>query len=327
MPVVTWAQLAVTACVAAVATVAVGGLGGIKALRRMRGEVINPDLPERYRRKAGTPTMGGTLILAGFVSGVLVFGGTRVAGLVLLTLAFGAIGFLDDWLAQHRRRSMGLKARQKLALQSAVALVFARWVMNTEHTLTVGWPGVWMVDIGGAYLVFAALFIVLMSNATNLADGMDGLASGLTVICSATLAVLAWVAAGVGEVSKSAPLAAAALAGGCAGFLVFNRPPARVFMGDTGSLALGACLAGVAVVTGTELPLLVGGAVFLAELLSVVIQVASFKTTGRRVFRMSPLHHHFDQCGWPESRIVRAFWIAGGAASAASLAAMAVSVG
>lgn len=323
----TWVHLSAAALVAAAVTIAVGLLGGIRWLRRMKGEVINPDLPQRYRQKAGTPTMGGLLILAGFAAGALGLGGTHALGVAALTLAFGAIGFLDDWLSQRRGRSMGLKARQKLVLQFAAALVFSRWVMGTQHTLTIGWPGVWLVDLGGAYLAFAVLFIVLMSNATNLADGMDGLASGLTVLCGATLAVVASVSAGMSEVSKSAPLVSAALSGACGGFLVFNRAPARVFMGDTGSLALGACLAGVAVVTGTELVLMIGGAVFLVELLSVVIQVVSFKTTGRRVFRMSPLHHHFDQCGWPETKVVQAFWIAGGALSAVCLAAVSLSVG
>lgn len=316
-----------SAFIAAVVTAAAGGLGGIRILRRTQGELINPDLPERYCKKAGTPTMGGVLILLGFVAGALALGRTHVAGVVLLTIAFGAIGFLDDWLAQKRRQSLGLKARQKLALQLAVAIVFARWASKAEHTLTLGWPGVWMVDLGGAYMAVATLFIVVMSNATNLADGMDGLASGLTVLCGSTLAVVASVAAGMNAVSKSAPLAAAAMAGACAGFLVHNRAPAKVFMGDTGSLALGACLAGVAVLTGAELPLMLAGAVFLAELMSVVVQVSSYKTTGRRVFKMSPLHHHFDQCGWPETKVVLLFWIVGGLASAVCLAAMAVSAG
>lgn len=312
--------MALAAGVAALTVLLVGGpLGGLAALRRLKGEIINPDLPERYRGKAGTPTMGGLLILAGFCVGALVAGGWRIGGVLVVTLAFGAIGLLDDMLAQLRGRSLGLKARQKLALQVAAAVIFTKWVMSAEHTLTVGWPGVHMWELGWLYLLFGTLFMVTMSNATNLADGMDGLAAGLTLLGAAALAIVGSVVAGVTPAAKEAPVAAMALAGACAGFLGFNRSPALVFMGDTGSLALGACLAAVSMLTGTELPLLVIGAVFLAELLSVVIQVISFKTTGRRVFRMSPLHHHFDRCGWPERKVVTAFWIAGGVAAALGL--------
>jgi phospho-N-acetylmuramoyl-pentapeptide-transferase len=301
---------------AAVVLIAAWPLGGLRRLRRLSGEVINPDLPERYRSKAGTPTMGGIFILLGFAVGALAVGGIDVLGIVLVTLSFGAIGVLDDMLAQRRRRSLGLKARQKLLLQAIPAAAYVYWSMRTHHLLVVGWPGVWMVEVGGLYVLLGVLFILFMSNAVNLSDGMDGLAAGLTVLCGVPLAVLSSAAAGVASFSKGAPIAAAALSGACVGFLCLNAYPALVFMGDTGSLAIGACLAAVAISTGTEALLLVLGAVFAAELLSVVVQVVSFKTTGRRVFRMSPLHHHFDQCGWPEPQIVKMFWLAGAAASA-----------
>jgi len=286
----------------------------IAALRKYGvAQEIRDDGPERHQEKAGTPTMGGVLIVASasltflFAAGYLKVQ-SLWSGLLLmaLTLAFAMIGLADDWLMVRHGRSLGLKARHKLLLQFAAAgafLAVAHAVGRLSQTVYLPFgAGSW--QLGWVYFPFAALLIVGMSNAVNLSDGLDGLAAGLVLICAVALGVVAgWTG------DQATRLFCFAMAGACAGFLWFNVHPARIFMGDTGALALGAALAGVGVMLSQELAVLILGVVFVAEALSVIAQVIAFKTTRRRIIRMSPLHHHFELGGWPENQVVVRFWI------------------
>lgn len=297
-------------------TLALGPVA-IPMLRRLKfGQSIRNDGPARHLSKAGTPTMGGVIFLAGLLAAVLVVGwGDRDAMVILgITLGFGIIGFLDDFIKVALKRSLGLRAREKLLGQvllaallgvlapavlergTAMAVPFASLV--TGHSLYLD-PGPWL------YILFSVLVVVGTANAVNLTDGLDGLAAGITVAVAAAFIPIGFLAGRPGV-----SLAMAALVGGCLGFLFYNRHPARVFMGDTGSLALGGALGAAAVLTGSELVLPVLGGVFVLETLSVMLQVFFFQVFGRRIFRMSPLHHHFELSGWSETRVVLNFWLA-----------------
>lgn len=292
----------------------------IPVLRVLKfGQNIRQDGPQGHLKKAGTPTMGGLIFLVGIVFAVLIVAEqpTSLEMLTLLgvTLGFGLLGFIDDFIKVVMRRSLGLRAYQKLIGQFALAGLLSWLAVNqlgrgTDIAIpftSLHW------DLGGFYYIFVAVLVVGMVNAVNLTDGLDGLAAGSTAIAAGSYVLLAILASkqGVGIFAYESDLAvfAAAVAGGCLGFLRFNAYPARVFMGDTGSLALGGALAGLAVLTKSELVLLIIGGVYVLETASVVIQVISFKTTGRRVFRMSPLHHHFELGGWREWRVVVTFWL------------------
>jgi phospho-N-acetylmuramoyl-pentapeptide-transferase len=289
------------------------GLGPsiLHRLRRLKGQQISEDAPERHKTKQGTPTMGGVLILAGFFPAALLVGGLAVVPVLLVALALGFVGGLDDYLSMKRGKNLGLKARQKMALQILVAVAFAFWLKRAGHPLAIWLPGGALLDLGWGYLVVAAIWIVGMSNAVNLADGLDGLCGGLSAIAGVALGVALERVVIPGGVSQGSSIAAFALAGGCLGFLWYNAHPAQVFMGDTGSLALGGGLAALSLAGSVEIPAVLIFAVFLAETLSVMIQVASFKTRGKRVFRMSPIHHHFELIGWAETQVVQRFWILG----------------
>jgi phospho-N-acetylmuramoyl-pentapeptide-transferase len=313
---------AVAFLIAGLVAMVIGGKV-IELLARLKvRQTISEDVPERHRAKQGTPTMGGLIILAGAGLGALaVFAvrknfDARTAAVVILTLALAGLGFLDDYLIAVRGKSLGLKARHKLLGQFIIATVFVAWIVANRTAYPTVLPvcvGL-DIDLGWLYYPFAVLLIVGMSNAVNLTDGLDGLVGGLTTIVGLTLGLL--VIDGIGGLS----LISWALAGGCLGFLWYNGSPARVFMGDTGSLALGAAIAGIAVAGRKEVLLLMVGAIFVIEALSVMIQVISFKSTGKRVFKMTPIHHHFELCGWPEQKIVVRFWIVQALVSLAVLA-------
>ena len=293
------------------AVVVLLGPAAIPLLHRLKfGQVVREDGPAAHKAKTGTPTMGGLMILAGICVAVLTFYSTSPAILILLftTMACGGIGFVDDYIKVVLKRNLGLRAKEKLLGQIVIAVVFSWTVTHYMGRGTELWiPGLnasW--DMGFLFHVLVFFIIVGTTNAVNLTDGLDGLAAGTTAVAMAIYAMVAWIL-GKPEVAGFFAI----VAGSALGFLVFNRHPARIFMGDTGSLALGGALAAGAVLTRTELLLPVIGAVFVAEAVSVILQVASFKTTGRRIFRMSPLHHHFELGGWPETRVVRMFWTAG----------------
>ena len=295
----------------AMATVLLCSPVAIPLLHRLKfGQSIRNEGPKSHQIKSGTPTMGGIVIVAGLTLGAL-FGAELTPPVLLalfVTLGHCALGFADDYIKVVKKRNLGLKAWQKFLGQVVIALVtviIGRQVMNIDTE-------VWLpivndkLDIGILYYPFVIFVLVGASNAVNLTDGLDGLAAG-------TVAVAMSVYAGVALLFDLPDLAifAAATAAACVGFLAFNAHPAKVFMGDTGSLALGGAFAAMGILTQTELLLAVVGIVFVAEAMSVIIQVISFKTTGQRVFRMSPLHHHFELGGWSEWKVVCVFWGAG----------------
>lgn len=282
------------------------------------GQTVRDDGPKRHLKKAGTPTMGGMIFLVGIIASALFSAeqptSLEMVTLVGITLGFGLIGFIDDFIKVVMHRSLGLRAYQKLIGQFGLSFVLM-WIsvhwLGRGTDISIPFTSVHL-ELSWFYYVLISLVIVVMTNAVNLTDGLDGLAAGSTMIAGMGYIVIALMAAiqGVAVLAHETDMAvfAAALAGGCLGFLRFNTHPARVFMGDTGSLALGGALAGLAVLTKSELVLIIVGGLYAAEALSVIIQVASFQTTGKRVFRMSPLHHHFELGGWSEWKVVLVFW-------------------
>lgn len=306
------------AALTALGTVLLLGPLAIPALRRLKfGQSIREEGPKRHYAKSGTPTMGGLLILAAVAFSCAFFArGYEVYLALFVTFGHGVIGFLDDFIKVVMKRSLGLKAKQKIVGQIVMAMALAyiaERFMGRGTDLWVPIVGV-TLDIGLWYYVLIFFVLVGATNAVNLTDGLDGLAAGTTTVAAATYAVIC--------LSFGKPELAAfcmAVAGASLGFLRFNAYPAKVFMGDTGSLALGGALAAVAVLTKTEALLAIVGGVFVLEALSVIIQVASFKTTGKRVFLMSPIHHHFELLGWSERKVVLVFWSAGVVCSALGL--------
>ncbi len=289
----------------------------IPALRRLKfGQNIRSDGPSRHLQKAGTPTMGGVMFLAGMAAGGFLLARGMDDGIIvlLMTFGYGFIGFLDDYIKVVLKRSLGLRAREKLLGQILLAAGLAFWVVFESDRGTAlvlpfsGFftPGGIALDLGWwLFLTFTVLVVVGFGNAVNLTDGLDGLAAGVSMLVALAMMTIA-IKMGKAGVAVSM----VALSGGCLGFLFYNRHPAKVFMGDTGSLALGGGLAAAAVITRSEFFLMIIGGIFVLETLSVIIQVISFQTTGRRVFRMSPLHHHFELGGWGEKRVVLTFWAA-----------------
>jgi phospho-N-acetylmuramoyl-pentapeptide-transferase len=303
----------------------------IERLRRFQiGQYIREEGPQSHKAKAGTPTMGGVLILVGILVPTLLWSdlsNRNVWIAVLATLAFGAIGFWDDYTKVARKRNLGLSARQKLLLQLAVGLLLGASVLwlsvlePQQYSTRLILPFFKMVrpELSLLYVFFAALVVVFASNAVNLTDGLDGLAIGTTLIAAAALTVLAYVGGHrvfaeyldllflptAGELT----VFCGAMVGASMGFLWWNCYPAQIFMGDVGSLSLGGALGTVAILIKQELLLFVVGGLFVVEALSVILQVASFKLTGRRIFRMAPLHHHFELQGWTEPQIIIRFWI------------------
>ena len=288
---------------------------------------VRDDGPQSHLSKAGTPTMGGVLILVSILASTLLWGDldNRFVWVVMTTtLLFGVIGFVDDYLKLARRNSKGLRAPYKYFWQSVVALGTALFLYHTaqsptETELIVPFVKSVAIELGALYVALTYFVIVGTSNAVNLTDGLDGLAVLPTVLVAAALVVFAYVAGnvnfarylavpyvyGVGEVC----VFCGAIVGAGLGFLWFNTYPAQVFMGDIGALALGAAIGTVAVVVRQELALLIMGGVFVMETVSVILQVVSFKLTGKRIFRMAPIHHHFELKGWPEPRVIVRFWI------------------
>ena len=296
-------------------------------LRQGRGQPIRADGPETHFKKAGTPTMGGLIILlAVLVSSILWanLNSVYVWVVIMVTLGFGAIGFYDDYLKVSSESHKGFGARSRLILEFFIAGAACYSIMvNGEapfsSSLTFPVFKDWIVDLGMFFVVFGAFVIVGASNAINLTDGLDGLAIVPVMIAAASFGLIAYLSGnaifssylqihfvqGTGEVA----VICGAVIGAGLGFLWFNAPPAAIFMGDTGSLALGGMLGTTAVATKHEIVLAIVGGLFVIEALSVIIQVISFKATGKRVFKMAPIHHHFEKLGWTESQVVIRFWI------------------
>ena len=287
------------------------------------GQQIRADGPQRHLVKQGTPTMGGVIILVGVLASCALVA-EWTPGLILAvgaTLVTGSLGLLDDIESVAHGRSLGLTPSQKMAGLILISVVFCLVAVNVCGVApAISLPGGFVIDLGvlsttlelgGAavsipwlYLVFVFLLMAGLSNAVNLTDGLDGLAGGCTMVVMLFMAMVAFI---YNELDLA--ILAGAIAGACVGFLWHNCYPASIFMGDTGSLALGAALASLAVLTKTEVTSLIMGGVFVCETLSVMIQVTSFKLTGKRVFLMTPIHHHFEQMGWAENKVVIRFWI------------------
>ena len=296
-----------------------------RLVRKQVGQSIRDDGPESHKKKQGTPTMGGGLILGGLLVPALLWidlSNAMVWGVLAVTIGFGAVGYWDDYLKVSKKNTKGVPGKVRLAAEFlisgvAIGVLVSQGVIATD--VAVPFLKDFSVELGWFYVVFASLVIVGCANAVNLTDGLDGLAIVPVIICSGTFMLFSYVAghvgiaeylaipyvAGAGELT---PLSASVVAAGL-GFLWYNSYPAQVFMGDIGSLALGGFLGVMAVMTQNELLLVILGGVFVVEALSVITQVASFKLTGKRIFRMAPIHHHFELKGMDETKIIVRFWI------------------
>jgi phospho-N-acetylmuramoyl-pentapeptide-transferase len=302
-------------------------------LRQGKGQPIRADGPQTHFKKAGTPTMGGLMILAGIVGASLLWAdlsNVYVVATLLVTLGFGAIGFYDDYLKVTKQSHMGFSGKARLGIEFVIAGIAVYFMMRTALASgiagstfgsSIAFPFFkdFMINIGIMFVVFGGFVIVGAGNAVNLTDGLDGLAIVPVMIAAASFGVIAYLAGnvvfanylqinfvpGTGELA----VVLGAVIGAGLGFLWFNAPPAAIFMGDTGSLALGGTIGTVAVATKHEIVMAIIGGLFVIETLSVIIQVGFFKMTGRRVFLMAPIHHHFEKKGWTESQVVIRFWI------------------
>lgn len=323
--------LSLRAIFAVITALSVALFLGPKVIRKLReyqiGQTIRDDGPKSHLSKAGTPTMGGALILLSITISTLLWGNLEnkyVWLTLLVTLAFGVIGWIDDYRKVVEKNSRGLPARWKYFWQSAMAIVAGIYLFSTapssaETSLIIPFFKDVVIELGIFYIVLSYFVIVGSSNAVNLTDGLDGLAILPTVMVGAALGLCAYLA---GNVNYSDYLSipyilgagelvvfSGALVGAGVGFLWFNTYPAQVFMGDVGSLALGAALGMMAIITRQEIVFFIMGGIFVAETVSVILQVGSFKLTGKRIFRMAPLHHHYELKGWPEPRVIVRFWI------------------
>jgi phospho-N-acetylmuramoyl-pentapeptide-transferase len=303
-------------------------------VRQGRGQPIRADGPQTHFKKAGTPTMGGLMILSGIVGGSLLWAdlsSVYVLVTLIVTLGFGAIGFYDDYLKVTKQSHMGFSGKARLGIEFVIAGIAVFFIMKTSlaatgvtgstfgSSLTFPFFKDVFIDLGLFFVVFGAFVVVAAGNAVNLTDGLDGLAIVPVMIAAASFGVIAYLSGnavfanylqinfvpGTGELA----VVLGAVIGAGLGFLWFNAPPAAIFMGDTGSLALGGLIGTVAVATKHEIVMVIIGGLFVIEAMSVIIQVAVFKATGRRVFLMAPIHHHFEKKGWTESQIVVRFWI------------------
>ncbi|GGF84745.1 MULTISPECIES: phospho-N-acetylmuramoyl-pentapeptide-transferase [Rhizobium] len=302
-------------------------------VRQGKGQPIRADGPQTHFKKAGTPTMGGLMILAGIVGGSLLWAdlsNVYVVATLLVTLGFGAIGFYDDYLKVTKQSDKGFSGKARLGIEFVIAGIAVFFMMrmamhaqasNPGLATSVAFPFVkeYVLNIGFFFILFGGFVIVAAGNAVNLTDGLDGLAIVPVMIAAASFGVIAYLAGnavfanylqinfvpGTGELA----VILGAVIGAGLGFLWFNAPPAAIFMGDTGSLALGGLIGSVAVATKHEIVMAIIGGLFVMETLSVIIQVGFFKLTGKRVFLMAPIHHHFEKLGWTESQVVIRFWI------------------
>lgn len=296
-------------------------------LRQGKGQPIRADGPQTHFKKAGTPTMGGLMILSGIIGSSLLWtnlSSVYVWVVLLVTLGFGAIGFYDDYLKVTKQTHKGLSGKARLAIEFVIAGIAAWLIMHAgqepfSSSLTFPFIKDFIVNLGWFFIPFAAFVVVGAGNAVNLTDGLDGLAIVPIMIAAASFGVIAYLSGnavfaeylqihfvpGTGELA----VVLGAVIGAGLGFLWFNAPPAAIFMGDTGSLAMGGLIGTVAVATKHEIVMAIIGGLFVIEALSVIIQVGYFKMTGKRVFLMAPIHHHFEKLGWTESQVVIRFWI------------------
>lgn len=281
----------------------------IPYLQRLNlGQYVRDDGPNTHLKKAGTPTMGGIIILLSMLITSLFFavGNKELHTVLFVTFGFGLIGFIDDYIKVVKKRSLGLKAAQKIVGQIVIALIFylmLKYYIKIDTSILLPFSGGKEIDLGWVYVPFLLFGTLGTVNAVNLTDGLDGLASGVTVIVATYFTAVSW---GLG--SNVLPISGAAV-GSLLGFLLFNTYPAKVFMGDTGSLALGGFVVATAFILKMPLFILIVGLIYVVENLSVIIQVAYYKMTKKRIFKMAPIHHHFELSGWPETKVVTVFCI------------------
>lgn len=281
----------------------------IPFLRRLKfGQNVRDDGPSSHLKKTGTPTMGGVIILASMTLTSLIFipGNKSLQTILFVTLGFGLIGFMDDYIKIVKKRSLGLTPMQKIIGQMIVTLIFAyllRYYIGLDTSIILPFTGGRIIDFGIFYWPLFIIGVIATVNAVNLTDGLDGLASSVTVLVATFFAAIAFA-----TLSEVVPIAAAAV-GSLLGFLLFNTYPAKVFMGDTGSLALGGFVVATAFVMKMPLFIPIVGLIYVIENLSVIIQVTYFKKTKKRIFKMAPIHHHFELSGWPETKVVTVFSI------------------
>ncbi|MGX6978498.1 phospho-N-acetylmuramoyl-pentapeptide-transferase [Vagococcus elongatus] len=279
---------------------------------KKQGQQIREEGPKWHNVKAGTPTMGGVVFLFGiFVTSLLSGAITHqltptLLGLLFILFLYGAIGFLDDFIKIFKKRNMGLTSLQKLIAQVVGGIIFFLVLSQQASTFVVTLPVIGEISLGLFYGLFIIIWLVGFSNAVNLTDGLDGLVAGLGMISFSTYAIIAW-----NQAQLDVLLICLATIGGLLGFFLFNKKPAKIFMGDVGSLALGGLLAGISIMLKQEWTLLLIGFVYVVETASVMLQVASFKLTGKRIFKMAPIHHHFEMLGWSEWKVNIVFWIIG----------------
>ncbi|WP_413380012.1 phospho-N-acetylmuramoyl-pentapeptide-transferase [Alkalihalobacillus sp. 1P02AB] len=286
----------------------------IPFLRRLKfGQSIREEGPESHQKKSGTPTMGGIVIVIAlllatvFISMRFLSFSQEILLLLFVTVGFGLVGFLDDYIKVVKKRNLGLTSKQKLFGQLLISVLFYFGLIRLGFSTEVTIPATSIsIDFGWFYLPLIIVMLVGASNAVNLTDGLDGLLAGTAAVAFGAFAVLTWNAE-----MMDISIFSAAVVGAVLGFLVYNAHPAKVFMGDTGSLALGGAIAAIAIMAKMEILLVIIGGVFVIETLSVIIQVISFKTRGKRIFKMSPLHHHYELSGWSEWRVVVTFWFVG----------------
>lgn len=286
----------------------------IPILRRLKvGQSIREEGPKSHFGKTGTPTMGGIIIISAILVAVLTsrLFKAEVWAVIFFMIGFGAIGFIDDYIKVVLKRNLGLRAYQKIIGQLIFSVLLAWYgskysAMGT--TLIIPYVNV-RIDLGVLYIPFITFFTVGMVNAVNLTDGLDGLNTGVTLIVMSAFSLIANSLIDENKIYEGVSLVSAAVSGACLGFLKHNANPAKVFMGDTGSLALGGAVAAVAVLSNTVLFIPIIGGIYFAEALSVIIQVLHYKRTKRRVFKMAPIHHHFEMCGWKETKVVGVFWV------------------
>ena len=282
----------------------------IPMLRKMKfGQTVRTEGPQSHLAKNGTPTMGGVMMIISILITTALLAGFNFYSIIALTstLGFGLVGFLDDYIKVVKKRSLGLKPMQKIIGQVSLAILIplAQVIFKPEMTKLIIPFFNTTLDLGVLYIPFMAFVIIGTVNAVNLTDGLDGLSSSVTIIASIFFTAIALTFKNT-EVS----IFSASVIGACIGFLVFNKYPAKVFMGDTGSMALGGAVVGMATLTNTTLLIPIVGGIYFAEALSVIIQVASFKIRKKRVFKMAPLHHHYEQCGLKETQVVKRFCLA-----------------
>lgn len=297
-----------TAALISFIIVAVMGTLTIPTLARLKfGQTVRTDGPKRHFKKMGTPTMGGIMFIPAIaISTLIISGGSANVLMAILSMTgFAMIGFFDDYIKIIKKRSLGLRANQKLMFQLILSMTMTfyayKFFPKTGTVLAPFFPG--GIETGLLFIPFTIFVILGTVNSVNLTDGLDGLVSGIVAIISFFYTLICLFLG-----LKDLAIFAASIGGACIGFLIYNHYPARVFMGDTGALGLGGALAAMAVLSGTQFYLIFFGMIFIIETLSVILQVIFFRVTGRRIFKMSPIHHHFELMGWSEQKVVLAFW-------------------